>query len=687
MSHFRADIEGLRAIAVGSILLFHFGYAGLGGGYVGVDVFFVISGFLIGRSAIGQVLDGSFSLWGFWERRVRRLYPALIAMLLVIAAAAPLLLLPMDLMLFGKSLVATAGYASNILFLKEAGYFDQSAILKPLLHTWSLAVEEQFYVALPLLVLAMGRLKLARGGMLAVLGALALASFAAALWWMGRNPSAAFYLFPLRAWELLGGVLAGAAGWQALAARRRMREALAGAGAALILGSILLYAPDTRFPGWGAVPPVLGTLLVIVAGSGGTSLTGRMLGAMPLRWLGRVSYSLYLWHWPLVVLLAYYHGGTPLPQSWRLSGIGATLLLAMLSYRYVETPFRAPRGHRVRLFAGAAAASLVSAAIGLLFYYFNGLPNRFSPGQRTLATAASDFLQQRGTCFEADNPTLPGLAYCRLGDPARAPDFLVWGDSHGRAFRDGIDLAATEHHRAGILVWSGGCPPLIALHKSESANTPDEDRRCFAQSARLLAFLRTDHALRDVLLIGRWAYYAEGRGIGSDAANRLTLSIPGEDKPQDRLLSMALVATARLLHAQGRRVFVLEQVPEIGGFSARALAQRVLARRELLRDVLANIGFEDRQAMERRQRAATGTLLQLSGERTATIIHTHRIFCDATRCSAWIGGRPFLFDNNHVTVAASLRLRGLFDPLWTTGPQSIGAGPQPRSDQSIRRRS
>jgi peptidoglycan/LPS O-acetylase OafA/YrhL len=664
MTRYRKDIEGLRAVAVTAIVLFHFGYAGWQGGYAGVDIFFVISGFLIGRSVIGQLLDGSFSLAGFWERRIRRLYPALLAMLLVVSVAAVWLLLPLDLVLYGKSLVATALYLSNLRFLKEAGYFDQTAILKPLLHSWSLAVEEQFYIALPLVLMLLARLGAGRRAMWTVLALTAALSLAAAQLWLPGDPSATFYLFPFRAWELLAGVLVGAAGWEWLAGRPHLREAFAATGLLLIGGTLFLYRATTPFPALGAVPPVLGTALVIAAGSGGPTRVGRVLGWAPLGEIGRISYSLYLWHWPLVVFLTYYHGGAPLPAPWRIGGLLATGILSLLSFRFVEEPLRRPGRGWAAAYLAAGLASLLMVGVGLALIRGEGLPGRYSPRERLLAAAAGDFMQQRGSCVGPDNPAIPGLSFCRLGDPAAVPDFLVWGDSHGRAFRDGIDLAAAEHRRAGLLVWAGGCPPLAGVVKQESANTPAEDRRCAEQSARLLDWLATDRSLRDVLLIGRWAYYTEGDGIGADANNRLRLSSPGDPGPQAALFDRALAHTVAVLHGQGRRVFALQQVPEIPAFSARALAQRVLARREPLAAVLAEIGEVDRSAVEKRQTRADAALEWLAGTGRLTLLFTHDRFCDERRCSAWGDQGPRLFDNNHVTVTASERLRDLFAPMW-----------------------
>jgi peptidoglycan/LPS O-acetylase OafA/YrhL len=672
MVKYRKDIEGLRAIAVSSILLFHFGYEALGGGYVGVDIFFVISGFLIGKSVINQTIDRTFSLPAFFERRIRRLYPALVAMLLACCVVGPLLLLPADLASFGQSLIATSAYISNIFFFTESGYFDSSAILKPLLHTWSLAVEEQFYIVFPLLMMPLGWLRARRGIVLAVVVALGLISFAAAELYMSIEPAAAFYLFPLRAWELLVGVAVGAFPTPAaIASRRWLRETLAALGLALILGTIILYAPATTFPGIHALPPVIGAALIIMAGSGGQSAAGKFLSLKPFTLIGLVSYSLYLWHWPLVVYLTYYNAGT-LPQLWRIGGILATIALAAASYRFIEEPMRWRRGNRVRLFLITAAISLALIAIGVLFHKTHGLPARYTAAERAIANPAEGYRKQPWYCVPAKNDVHPGLAYCLLGDPAGTPDFLVWADSHGRVFHDGLDLAARAHHRTGLMIWKGGCPPLIGVHKTESASSPAADKACFERSQKLADILTTDRSLRDVLLIGRWAYYANEGGVGVDAHNRISLQ--GPPGSSAALFAKAMQSTVATFNAQGRRVFILEQVPEIPLFGADLLGQRVLAARQPLPDALAAIAVTDRASVETRQHVAEQVFAGFEANRTATILRTHPYFCTATTCSAWQWNQPALTDNNHIAGKTSVHIRAVFDPVFqpATGPDIAG---------------
>ena len=339
---YRPEIDGLRAIAVAAVILFHAGFALFSGGFVGVDVFFVISGFLITSIIVEELKTGRFSVLRFYERRARRILPALF---MVMAACIPFayrLLSPDDLKDFAQSLAAICLFASNVLFWGESGYFDTQAELKPLLHTWSLAVEEQFYVVFPLLLLAAWRL--GRVVLLSLIGAIAVVSLFISVDEVRNFPSAAFYLLPSRAWQLLVGALASfvADRWQAADVRqpavRLAGEAVGWGGVVMIVLALFLFDERTPFPGLNAALPTIGTALVLLCASDRTSV-GRMLAWRPLVGLGLISYSAYLWHQPLFAftkhaLLA------DLPTDLAIVLCAATIVLACLSWRYIEQPFR-----------------------------------------------------------------------------------------------------------------------------------------------------------------------------------------------------------------------------------------------------------------------------------------------------------------------------------------------------------
>ena len=335
---YRADIDGLRALAVIPVLLFHAGFPAFGGGFVGVDMFFVISGYLITSIILGDIEAGRFSLLSFYERRIRRIFPALFAVLLASTVMATLILLPDPLKDFGQSVAAATLFASNVLFWEETGYFagppsrsrcstpgrwrSRSSSTSSSRSSCSCWPEPEEPASL-------------------LTAAILLLSFAASVWAVPHAPTAAFYLAPFRAWELLLGALL-AMGALAGPRRQIVRDGLSLAGLALILVSVLAYSADTPFPGASALLPCLGTALLIHAGSGGPSLVGRLLSRRPIVLTGLVSYSLYLWHWPLLVFASLY----ALRELTAAESLGVLLLaalLATLSWRYVELPFRGPR--------------------------------------------------------------------------------------------------------------------------------------------------------------------------------------------------------------------------------------------------------------------------------------------------------------------------------------------------------
>ena len=358
MHHYRADIDGLRAVAIVPVVLFHAGVTAFAGGFVGVDVFFVISGFLITGLIRHEIDKGTFSLAGFYERRVRRLFPALFAMLLAVTLCAAWLLLPADLVDYAKSVLATSLFASNFLFWQEAGYFGRAAEDIPLLHTWSLAVEEQFYILFPLFLAYIAAR--ARKRYVAATALVTAVSFIASVAAVKLAPDAAFYLAPFRAWELGVGALL-ALGALPTLHRHQVRSIVAVLGLTALLCSMTLFSKATPFPGAAALLPCLGTAAIIWAGTGGHNVVGDALSARPFVLIGLISYSLYLWHWPLLSLGRYYA-----VRDLNALETGALLTLATLasiaSWRYVERPFRGKSGlfDRRGLFNGAGALMGIS---------------------------------------------------------------------------------------------------------------------------------------------------------------------------------------------------------------------------------------------------------------------------------------------------------------------------------------
>ena len=492
---YRPDIDGLRAIAVVAVVLFHLDFRTVGGGFVGVDIFFVISGYLIGKSILEQRREGRFSLVDFYQKRLRRIAPALVAVLTATTIAGWFILLPKPFEDYGASLVAAVLSVANVYFWLETGYFAPDAHHQPLLHTWSLGVEEQFYILLPIVLLVTVK---ARRFDLTWLAILAIASLAASLLIARDHPTANFYLIHARAWELLAGVFAAEIRFVVLRNSRFFREALAVFSLAVLVLCIFLYDNSTPFPGIGAIPPVAATAALLSIGSHGSSLANRALGLKPAVWVGLISYSLYLWHWPVIVLMKQW-----LPAAWlrmpdRVSALVIMLILAITSWWLIERPFRASRvsNRMIWWFSGLSAALLVLAGAGLIFA--KGIPQRFPPEIAQLA----GWLDGRGrndgdACFIGLRaPPGPLISPSCLERDATRPNVLILGDSHSDNLRSGLERRYPDINfmQAG----AAGCN--VTLEPAEA-----DTHTCRAFKEYVFGKLLTDDPPSHVLLSLFWS--------------------------------------------------------------------------------------------------------------------------------------------------------------------------------------
>ena len=466
---YRADIDGLRALAVLPVVFYHAGVRGFSGGFVGVDIFFVISGYLITGILVRDVALNQHSIFEFYRRRILRIFPALMALLLVVTIGAIFLSLPSEIADYARSLGATALFVSNIGFYQGTDYFNLGAASQPLLHTWSLAVEEQWYILWPVILAAIGprRPRLMLGTAIGI----TLVSFLCGLWLLPIDSAATFYLLPSRAWELgIGAVLAMIA---FKPARGLLTEGLAVLGLILILASVKLYTPETAFPGLAALPPCLGAALLIHSGQSGTWVS-RLLSIKPLLFIGWISYSLYLWHWPVIVFT---ETGLFLAPGFvtTTAMVLVSVALATLSWRYVERPFRtSARSWKTRtvLASGLAAivATLLLAAATPALLRALGV---FTPAQVAMANIVKfdgDGAYRRGTCFMV-GPRSHYDPSCLATDGKR-PAILVVGDSHAAQlwpgfapYRDRFDvLQATVTGCVAKIFpkpWKGYCEAVI----------------------------------------------------------------------------------------------------------------------------------------------------------------------------------------------------------------------------------
>ncbi len=542
-------------MAVLSVILFHAAIPGFGGGFVGVDMFFVISGHLITGSITEELAAGTFSLGGFYERRIRRILPALAVVIVCIQPFAWRLMFPEELSSASDSLMGIALFSSNVVFWLESGYFATAAEFKPLLHTWSLAVEEQFYILFPLLLLGIARF-LPRWRK-AVLWTVLASSLALSEWGVVSHPSWAYYLLPTRAWELLlGAVLSLTPAAPQDEGRTLRNEIWSITGLAMIIVAVVSYDKATPFPGLFALIPTFGTGFVIASAVSGT-LVFRVLASPPLVGVGLLSYSAYLWHQPLFAL-ARYQSLAPPSLGGALLLCVLTLFIAYFSWRFVEVPSRsATFVSRRQTFALAAATSAIIGGIGIIVHMHRGFPSRFAFPS---STAHSFELSRRAAeCFNQVLVHQRVDWLCNIGAQGDSVDFLITGDSHALSLLDTFDDVARANGTHGVFAGLSGCPPLRGVYVLRPGQT---ERDCHQLNERVYNYVR-ERRIKTVILVARWTYYTDG---GYDGANIAYLGLTPDIRPTVALSREAFAVgvdrTFSAFATLGTHILVVLQVPD-----------------------------------------------------------------------------------------------------------------------------
>jgi len=633
-SRHRDEIDGLRALSIIAVLLFHFDL-GLPGGFVGVDLFFVISGYLITSLILRDVDKGRFKILEFWDRRVRRILPALSVMVLFSLLVGWKLFLPLDFKELAQSAVAQAALVSNVYFLRESDYFGSAAELKPLLHTWSLALEEQFYLLWPFLLVFLSRFT--RKTVFQTIAWLSVASFGLSVYLSNNHPLANFYLLPTRAWELMVGALI-----VFMPAKVKcplaLRESLGWAGILAILASAFLYDNTTRFPGLAALAPCIGAGLIIWTNNASLTSVGRILSARPLVMIGLISYSLYLWHWPVLAFSRYWSIG---PISWgeRLALVGVSLVLAALSWRYLETPFRkrAVLKRRSQIFAFAGIATAILLLAGLFVNKRQGLPSRFPPEVLKLLDKKA-YLPFRPHLSLADvlNRDFIELGH---GKTNRNPEIFLWGDSHARMLMPVLDSLCKELDWRGLGATRPLTPPLLGYQSKSWEFTKDES---IPFNEEIAAFIRRS-GVKNVILAARWdAYVTFDKGSGK--------------------IRKALFDTIETLHRAGIRIWIMRQVPKHQRNVPQTMAVAIMRGYDpseigiTLQEHMLDIRSQDP--------VFEGLTEKFAG---VAILNPSDLFKTASgRCRVLAGGKSVYSDANHLSVTGSGLLRPLFEPIFQT---------------------
>lgn len=624
---YRRDIDGLRAFAIVSVVLFHAGIDIFSGGFVGVDIFFVISGYLISGIIIDEINGRTFIISDFVARRVRRILPAQFVMMLSVAIAGYFISLPIDLIETGKTYFFQSFLLGNYNLYKTDDYFGGESALRPLLHVWSLAVEEQFYVLFPPFLLVLWRLGFCRLAYPLILTC--LLSFAFSQWILHTDNAASFYLLPSRAWELLVGAVARMA--LGHACRGWVAEVLAGLGIALILFAVFFYSAATPFPGLAAIVPVFGCALVLYANGGSPSMIGRLLSVRPLVDMGLISYSLYLWHWPV---LAYTRVTTNPVLGWPLSlaPIAASVVLAIISYHFIEKPLRhgallAPVSRA--LWSGGAMV-IGSAAIAAAVLLSDGLENRFSPQVVAIDRAHADKNPRRAECNHPSLSAIASLNVCKTAPGLDSePAFLIWGDSHADAVSPLFYKISAETGIQGMAITYSGCPPLVGVSRLNKRGD------CQAHNNAVMAAVRKKR-FANVILIGAWHAWFQNPekrfGISQDA------------------MEAALRTTVEELRATGAKVFILRTVPMQWPHYLKSLIAASNDQRSL-----EQVGLSMGEYLEGRRRYER--VFETDGiTATAQIIDPLQAFCGGGVCSAFWQGQTLYYNSSHLSVAGSMRL-------------------------------
>jgi peptidoglycan/LPS O-acetylase OafA/YrhL len=633
---YRPDVDGLRALAVLAVVLFHAGLLGCQGGFVGVDVFYVISGYLITALIASDIAEGKFSFVSFYERRMRRIFPALFGMLFFCILAAVILFAPQDLAVFGKSLVSTTLFISNIYFWRTAqplGYFSHSSASEALLHTWSLSVEEQFYLVFPAILLLLGWAKRRFNAYLFLLAAL---SFGLSIWGTKHWPVATFYLFVPRAWELLTGALLATKAVPPLQGRIA-REFAGLVGLGMILTAVFCLTTATPFPGFSALLPCLGAGLIIYSGESGASLVKGALSLQPIVFIGVISYSLYLWHWPLLVFSRYFAAGD-LTRSETLEVLACSVVMAFLSFEFVEKPFRGARSPvtRRQIYSYGLAASLASAVIGLAVYRTHGLPVRYDPQTRQLVAdnvSRRDDYDDNCANWRTDVHGIEDIKFCGLGSNS-SKRIMFWGDSHVEQLYPAVKriISAGDLKSEGALfALANGCLPAEHLNSVGGFHCD-----AFAH----YAMMRAEASDIDTVFIGFNTWWSGHEDLVCASADGRCIQTLSPDETARRF-SEELSDHIHTLRGLGKRVIVCLPFP---------MYDKSIPELEARNAVFGRFGLSGR-ATDVTSPAIRAEIRSIATSAGAEVFDPRATLCDGQSCITQLNGVSIYRDSQHIAAS------------------------------------
>lgn len=646
-SKYRPDIDGLRAIAICSVVGFHAFPSAFKGGFIGVDIFFVISGFLITSILINNFEENSFGIVDFYTKRVRRIFPALLIVLVFCLIFGWYFLLADEYSQLGKHMAGGAGFISNFIFWSEAGYFDSAAETKPLLHLWSLAIEEQFYIIWPLLLWAIFRLKL---NFLFVVALLASISFWLNIQGMSTEKIATFYSPQTRFWELIfGGILA----WFSIN-KRHIFEGFAWQNSIVLnlqslLGFLFLacglyfITANVIFPGYWALAPTMGAILLIAAGPD-TFLNRVILSNKYLVWVGLISFPLYLWHWPLLSFMRIM-GGETTSASIRIAVVFLSFVLAYLTYRLVEKPIRfSNRGNFTT--AILLLLLIIAGCAGFSIYKSDGAESRplalkFHDYEKSMVTSNNKRCVDLPYAYKKD-----GEWFCRIGSSGASPAIFVYGDSHAFSLLPALERLATEKNISILFASDSGCLPLLGV-KVERGDDWLEKHNCPALNNRIFEYVKSN-GIKNVFLISYWTYYDKTNVVPAHGivVPNIELALLDHDWQGGVWYDYGLKNTLEKYKKIGVKVFLFEDNP------TQAIQPRDAIRKAIYKHGAINQFAIARSEHQKRQKYISDKFSGID-KNLATVVNLDNLLCPEGLCPIESDNHILYADIHHLSIFGS----------------------------------
>ncbi len=656
--NYRPEIDGLRALAVLPVFLFHLGIYGFSGGFVGVDIFFVISGYLITSIIWNDLEKGTFSFSKFYERRVRRIIPALYLVLAFSWLFTFLFFMDDEFKYFCRSTLSTLLFYSNIQFWNEAGYFDLKSHMKPLLHTWSLSIEEQFYIVFPTLLILLR--KFMKKYTVHLLSIFAIGSFAFDVYVLRRDSNSAFYFMHLRAWELLLGCLLALKAFPKIKLKG-LSECISFLGLVLIVYSIVWLDSKSKFPGFNALIPCVGTALIIYCSSFNIQTNvAKFLSNRIFVFVGKISYSLYLWHWPLIVFTKYWVAGNLSPVHF-ISILAIGFLLSFLSWKYLEQPIRMKSGFFKKmkpLLLGTAIATTCLCIFSVIGgFVTDSFPSRLPQRVLNYSKGTTDTNPMREKCHDEGMNRVKENDLCELGiSSGQQPQFIVWGDSHADALFPAFDLMAKKTGSYGLYASLSSCTPLMGVVKKGQS-------KCYEFNNLMIEFIRKNK-IKNVVLVANWH------------PGGITLKKPDEKKPNDENEKADDMDELQTVDKKNGKRYTdneiqifkdalestitnVEQVPANAWFLATVPRSKfevssVLGRYESFNRDKSKLHIKLSNYKETSKEVAE-VIQELKKQHVINVIDPTEAFCsdETGKCIVEVEGKPLYRDQGHLTTFGS----------------------------------